>query len=150
MVSIVHYRVIVKYSMSVGSMYIINSWFDPPSDITAIPQSYTVHCIIIGVIHAINEFHYYYHNSTDIVLNSTYCSSQTGYDCSLANNTVTSDMTPDNVVDVTITVTWEAEEISSGAFRQDNGDHIIKCNATRHQRVRISTITVRGDSMYYC
>ena len=137
-------------SYNLDAIYIIENRVDPPSDITAISQSYTVHCIIIGVIHAINEFHYYYHNSTDIVLNSTYCSSQTGYDCSLANNTVTSDMTPDNVVDVTITVTWEAEEISSGAFRQDNGDHIFKCNVVRGSRVRESTITVRGDSMYYC
>ena len=73
------------------------------------------------------EFHYYYKDGSDIDLTSTYCSSQTGYECSLAtDNTVTTDVSPDPVRDKTITVTWEAEEISSGAFRQNNnnGDHV--------------------------
>ena len=146
MVSIVHYSVTVKYSMSVAGIYIINSWFDPPSDITAIPQSYTVHCIIAG--QELTEFHYYYNDTTDIELNSTSCSSKTSYDCSLAtDNTVTSDMTPDNVVDETITFTWKAEKINSGAFRQDNhnGDHRIRCYAKKGMRERYSDyITVRG------
>ena len=79
-------------------------------------------------------------------LTSTYCSSQTGYDCSLAtNNTVTTDVSPDPAIDKTITVTWEAEEINSGAFRQDNnnGDHVIECNAIRGS-TRKSTVTIKG------
>ena len=94
-------------------IYIIENTFDPPSDITAIPQSYTVHCVIAGKV--INEFHYY-QGSYNIDLNSTYCSSQTGYNCTLATDyTVTSDMTIDEVRDKTITITWEAE-ICDGAF----------------------------------
>ena len=54
-------------------------------------------------------------------------------------------MTPDDVVDKTITVTWEAEEISSGAFRQDNGDHMIKCYARGDSIMRESVITVKGE-----
>ena len=55
-------------------------------------------------------------------------------------------MSPDDVIDKTITVTWEAEEISSGAFRQDNnnGDHEIECYARRGSTIRLSTVTVRG------
>ena len=126
-------------------MYIIENAFDPPFDITAIPQSYTVHCVIVGG--ELDEFHYYYQDSSDIDLTSAYCSSQTGYDCSLAtDNTVTTDVSPDDVRDETITVTWEAEEISSGAFRQDNnnGDHVIECNARRGGATRTSIVTIEG------
>ena len=133
------------YSLFVDSVYIIENTFDPPSDITAIPQSYTVHCIIAG--ENIDEFHYYYQGNSNINLTSTYCSSQTGYDCSLAtNNTVISYMTPDDVRDKTITVTWEAEEICSGAFRQDSndGDHVIKCNVSQGAITRESTVTIKG------
>ena len=131
--------------MYVASIYIIDSWFDPPSDITVLPQSYTVHCVIAGGVQELDEFHYYYVDTTDVNLTSTYCSLQNTYNCSLAtDNTVTSDMTPDDVIDKTITVTWEAEEISSGAFRQDNGDHMIKCNASRKGIPRQSIITVKG------
>ena len=126
-----------------ASIYITDNWFDPPSDITAIPQSYTVHCVIIG--EELEAFHYYYHDTPESELTSTYCSSQKGYNCSLANNTLITDKTSDNVVDKTITVTWEAEEISSGAFRQDNdGDHRIKCYVNRSRIVRESVISVRG------
>ena len=129
----------------IDSVRIIDNTFDPPSDVTVIPQSYTVHCVIVGA--SIDDFHYYYQNNSNIDLTSAYCSSQTGYDCSLAtDNTVTTDVSPDDVIDKTITVTWEAEEISSGAFRQDNnnGDHEIECNARRGGTTRLSTVTVRG------
>ena len=126
-------------------IYITDNWFDPPSDITAIPQLYTVHCVIIG--EELEAFHYYYHDTSESELTSTYCSSQTGYNCSLANNKVITDKTSDNVVDKTITVTWEAEEISSGPFRQDNndGDHRIKCYANRSSTVRESVISLKGN-----
>ena len=132
----------------VASIYIVENTFDPPSDITAIPQSYTVHCVIVGG--GLDEFHYYYQGNIngDVDLTSSYCSSQTGYDCSLAtDNTVTTDVSPDDVIDKTITVTWEAEEISSGAFRQNNnnGDHVIECYARRGDAtIRTSTVTIEG------
>ena len=135
------------YCLCIGDIYIIENTFDPPSDITAIPQSYTVHCVIAGG--QPHEFHYYYQDSSDIDLHvtSTYCSSQTGYGCSLAtDNTVTTDVSPDDVIDKTITVTWRAEEISSGAFRQNNnnGDHVIGCYARRGYNTRTSTVTIEG------
>ena len=87
--------------------------------------------------------------SSDIALTCDYCSSQTGYSCCLNNDTVISEITPDDVRDKTITVTWEAEEISSGAFRQDNnnGDHVIKCNAIQRRANRMSIIIIKG--MWY-
>ena len=126
-------------------IYITDNWFDPPSDITAIPQSYTVHCVIIG--EELERVHYYYNDTPESELSSTYCLSQAGYNCSLANNnTVTSDMTPDNVVDKTVTFTWEAKEISSGAFRQssNHGDHQIRCHLKENSIERESIIWVKG------
>ena len=56
--------------------------------------------------------------------------------------------TSDNAVDQSIIVTWEAEEISSGAFRQNSnhGDHKIRCYARANQTTieRESIISVRG------
>ena len=134
--------------MLIASIYIIESKFDPPSDITAIPQSYTVHCVIVGG--ELTEFHYYYQDVN--VNNDIDCSSQyEGYYCTLdTDNTVTTDVSPDDVIDKTITVTWKAKEISSGAFRQDNnnGDHVIGCNARRGDTTRTSaTVTIEGISI---
>ena len=133
-------------------MFISENTFDPPSDITVIPQSYTVHCVIIRSqtipSDYLDEFHYYYKDSSDIDLTNTYCSSQTGYDCTIGpdNTTVTTDVSPDVANDRTITVTWDAEEISSGAFRQNNsnGDHEIECYARRGVTIRTSTVAIEG------
>ena len=61
-------------------------------------------------------------------------------------------MSPDDVIDEIITVTWEAEEISSGAFRQNNnnGDHVIECNARREDTTRTSTVTIEGTFILLC
>ena len=142
--------IIIVLFDGIASIYLLENVFDPPSDITAIPQSYTVHCIIVGG--KLYEFHYYYQGNSNIDLTSTYCSSQTGYDCSIAtDNTVTSNMTPDDVIDKTVTVTWEAETITNGAFRQDSndGDHIIQCNARRGYTTRVSNVTIKGKVFIY-
>ena len=59
---------------------------------------------------------------------------------------MTTDVSPDVANDRTITVTWEAEEISSGAFRQNNnnGDHVIECYARRGNTIRTTTVTIEG------
>ena len=145
---------VMTYYICIGQIFIIENTFDPPSDITAIPQSYTVHCVIVrsqvtlGDLF-LTEFHYYYKDtSSDIDLTNTYCSSQTGYDCTIGpdDTTVTTDVSPDPPTDRPITVTWEAKEISSGAFRQNNnnGDHEIECNAARLFSARMSIVTIEG------
>ena len=102
----------------------------------------------------LTEFHYYYKDtSSDIELTNTFCLSQTGYDCTIGpdNTTVKTDVSPDPPTDRPITVTWEAEEISSGAFRQDNnnGDHEIECYAARNSATRTSTVTIEGIYLYW-
>ena len=103
--------------------------------------------MITGVIDDIDEFHYYYQDSSNIDLDSAHCSaSQTGYDCSLATEDTTYNMAPDGIRNATITVTWDAVEISSGPFAQadNNGDHVIQCWARRNTVTRESTVTIRG------
>ena len=148
---------VTSYYFCIGQIFIVANTFDPPSDITAIPQSYTVHCVIVRSQATLSEdflteFHYYYKDtSSDIELTNTSCMSQTGYDCTIGpdDTTVTTDVSPDPPTDRPITVTWEAEEISSGAFRQNNnnGDHEIECYARRNAFSRMSTVTIEG--IYY-
>ena len=65
-------------------------------------------------------------------------------------NELVSDITPSGKLrHGLLIVTWEAEEISSGVFRQDNnnGDHRMKCYAERHAAKRTSEyIIVKGNS----
>ena len=120
-----------------GDIYIIENIFDPPSDITAIPQSYTVHCIIAGA--EVEEFHYY---NSDTELTTACYTEQNGYNCSLStNSTITSDVTPDNVVDKTITVTLIPEEING------SDDHLIRCQVRHNDTTRESTVIIRGTCM---
>ena len=149
---------VTTYYICIGPIFIIENTFDPPSDITAIPQSYTVHCVIVRPqtfgMDFLTEFHYYYKDTSgDIDLTNTSCMSQTGYDCTIGpdDTTVTTDVSLDPPIDRPITVTWEAEEIGSGAFRQNNnnGDHVIECYAVRNAATRTSTVTIEGI-MYFC
>ena len=64
--------------------------------------------------------------------------------------TVLYDNTPNALRQGLLTVTWEAKEISSGVFRQDNnnGDHRIKCYAERKSAKRTSEyIIVKGNPL---
>ena len=138
----VSYSNVTNQLFCLGYIYIIDNKFHPPSDITAVPQYYTVHCVIAGMPQI---FHYYYQNT---VLNYHHCSSQTGYYCRRSSNDkATSNLTSGYVTDKIITVTWEAEEINTGAFRQDNynGDHVIECHVTKGQATRVSNVTIRGN-----
>ena len=101
-------------------MYITEIYADLPSDITVIPQYYTIHCIVIGS-YAANVTHYY----DNTKLNESYCN------CSFKNETLhTNNFTYD------LSVKWKIEEY---------GDHYHKCNAQDGQIMRDATIRVTGD-----
>ena len=113
-----------------------------PPDITITPQMYKVHCIIAGgVVHGLN---FSYADVIDINLTDStpVCTESDGLTCTIELDNgdedngvsgLTSDITPNALRHGLLTVTWEAEEISSGVFRQDNnnGDHRIRCSAQR-------------------
>ena len=129
-------------------IFIIDITVESPSDVTAIPQQYKVNCIIAGK----NVFNVnFYYDDTDL---TGICTAQhNGFNCTtmLKNEyKLKSDLTPNKLRQGLLTVTWEAEEISSGVFRQDNnsGDHRIKCYAEREKAKRTSEyIIVKGNSL---
>ena len=142
-------------------MYIISITVELPPDVTITPQMYKVNCIIAGgVVHGLN---FSYADVIDINLtNSTpVCTESDGFTCTVelyngdddnGISGLTSDITPSALRHGLLTVAWEAEEISSGVFRQENnnGDHRIRCSAQRGDppsyAIRYSDyITVRGN-----
>ena len=134
--------------MIVG-IFIIDITVESPLDVTAIPQLYKVNCIITGK--HIDKLNFYY-DDTD--LNDTLCNVQSnGFSCTTMienENELVSNITQKPLRRGLLTVTWEAKEISSGVFRQDNhnGDHRIKCYAERQAAKRTSEyIIVKGNSL---
>ena len=133
------------------NIFIIDITVEVPLDVTAIPQQYKINCIIVGK-HVI-KFNFYYDDS-DL---TGICNSQgNGFSCTAiikhdpTKNGLTYDNTPNKLRQGLLTVTWEAKEISSGVFRQDNnnGDHRIKCYAERANVKRTSEyIIVKGNSL---
>ena len=133
------------------NIFIIDITVELPLDVTAIPQQYKINCIITGK--NVLKFNCYY-DDTDL---TDICNAQgNGFNCTtmIENNRTKHGLTSNSTNKVLrhglLTVTWEAEEISSGVFRQDNnnGDHRIKCYAERHNAKRTSEyIIVKGNSL---
>ena len=136
--------------VSLAVMYIIDVRVEQlPSDITA-PQTYRVNCITMGDDDVTLNF--YYDDDTDIELSDGICSSSAGFSCDKIFNVDPEVSSPFVIRHNLLTVTWEAEVISSGAFRQDNnnGDHRIRCGAEGRGVNRVSDyITVRGNYIDY-
>ena len=152
-------------------VYIIDHYVVLPSDITVIPQYYTVHCIVTGSLDEATIKQYYDENSEFVLgehsqhtisgteLTQSYCNSQhDGYSCTVNSESITTDYTYDDTSDYTVTIEWEASVISNGPFRQSayNGDHIHLCTAANgaiepHDKGRNNQITVRGEeSTFLC
>ena len=95
---------------------------------------------------------HYYSDKTDTELTQSYCDTQHDrYTCSVDNTTITTNYTYSNTRDYTVTVEWEAKEISSGVFTQlaHDGDHIHLCTANSgaikpELEGRNKAVTVRG------
>ena len=130
------------------NIFIIDITVELPLDVTAIPQQYKINCVIAGKnVFKLN----FYYDDTDL---TDICNSQgNGFSCTTMvenENELKSDLTPSKLRHGLPNVTWEAEEISSGVFRQDNnnGDHRIKCYAERGSAKRTSEyIIVKGNSL---
>ena len=128
------------------SIFIIDITVELPLDMKTIPQQYKINCIIIGK--NVPKFNCYY-DDTDLtdICNGT----GNGFSCTIMienENELVSNITQKPLRHGLLTVTWEAEEISSGVFRQDNnnGDHRMKCYAERGNAKRTSEyIIVKGN-----
>ena len=108
---------------------------------TVVPQQYRLHCVYSGWY---KEFRWYNNNSE---LN---CGSpQNGFSCNI-------NPTPSQQAIIvrslhTFTVTWYAEDISSGIFSQsnNNGDHVHRCYVRVAEIIRNRYLTVTGKYFYY-
>ena len=140
------FKIIVISYLLLVNILIIDITVELPLDVTAIPQQYKINCIIAGK--DVNKLNFYY-DDTD--LTGIYNGMGNGFSCTtMTENGLTSDITPSRLRRDFLNVTWEAEEISSGVFRQDNnnGDHRIKCYAERGNAKRTSEyIIVKGNSL---
>ena len=133
------FKIIVISYLLLVNIFIIDITVELPLDVTAIPQQYKINCNIAGK--SVHKFNFYY-DDTDL---TSICNGQgNGFSCTtITKNGLKSDLTPSLLRRNLLTVTWEAENISSG----NNGDHKIKCYAERNNFKRTSKyIIVKGNS----
>ena len=136
-------------------MYISEIYVDLPSNVSIIPQSYTIHCVVmVGefFLFFFNSFDlkHFYEGNPDIQLNASYCDSQSGYNCVV--NSQPRYGGNYYYYDETLTVEWEAKNISSGAFVNTaftgTGDHVHRCTAIDEEVNRNAYLTVAGKLLY--
>ena len=108
---------------------------------TIVPQQYTLHCVYSGWY---KTFEWYYNNTQ---INCT--SQQFGYSCQIGPIQFLYGINSTKFH--TLTVTWDAEEISSGIFSQsnNNGDHVHRCYVKAQNVERNRYLTVTGKYFYY-
>ena len=103
---------------------------DLPSNITVLPQQYTLHAIKIGQPdhYFLQDATWYYESGNTSSNLTSICNGQerSGYSCSVGNGTPL--FTSNGTYDYNLTVTWNGENISSGIFIQsnNNGNHVFR------------------------
>ena len=136
-------------------VYITDVYVDLPSDITVIPQNYTVHCIVTGSLDGATIKQYA--ANTEVKLTQSHCNNQQhdGYSCSMDNTLITTSYTYPTTRDYTVTVEWKGENVSSGAFRQSvhDGDHMHHCTAASgviypEHKGRTRNLIVQGEKRF--
>ena len=113
----------------IGWAQIADIRVDLPSNVTILPQQYTLHAIRTVAITFTNAADWYYESGTDSTeLTSSSCSGQSGYSCTIGNGVTVH--SSNGTIDYTLTVTWNGENITSGVFSRsnNNGDHVYRVN----------------------
>ena len=108
---------------------------------TVVPQQYRLHCVYSGFFY---QFKWYYEN-TEFNCGSP----QNGYNCNIGG--VQTLYSGNSTKFCTLTVKWDAEEISNGIFSQSNsnGDHVHRCCVSPLEITRNRYLTVTGKYFYY-
>ena len=122
-VLIVPIYTVICYWFTVGWAQIESITVDLPSDITVLPQTYTLHAIKVGLS---NHYHlrsanWYYESvnpSTELCSGYRY-----NYNCSIGNGTAINN--GNGTYDYTLTVIWNGENITSGVL-SNNGNHVYR------------------------
>ena len=123
-VLIVLVHTVICYWFTVGWAQIENITVDLPSDITVLPQNYTLHAIKIGAYdrHYLKSANWYYESvNTSIELCTGH---QYHYSCSVGDGEA---VDYDNgKYDYTVTLTWSEENITSNGILHENGDLLYR------------------------
>ena len=128
-----------------------------PSDITVLPQIYTVHAIKIGS----NDHHlesaawYSKSGTTNTHLTTSLCNEEPGFNCAIDSTGVLLDIS-NGTYDYSLTITWNGKNVPSGLLSQssNNGDHIFRfymvfgvLSFYPVKRTRIETITGKLNAL---
>ena len=129
----------------VGWVQIEGVSVDLPSDITVLPQTYTLHAVKIGhpnpIIKSANWYYESGDTSTELCIISSH--DRNDYTCNFGNGMSVDE--GNGRREFTLTITWNEENITSGIFNQtnSNGDHKYKfyLHVSNVMRNRYITIT---------
>ena len=114
-------------------MQIAEFRFELLSDMTVVPQQYTLHCITTGSNGPYRITMYY---SNDQKIYNEYC----------LNSNCTSKLlhSSNSTYDNNLTITWDTKTISSGSFSQStNDDQIYRCNVIEAGAYRERFLTIK-------
>ena len=114
--------------------------FELLSDMTVVPQQYTLHCVNTGD----RSYTYTLYYGSQQISQAHYVNLQqlSQTNCGNCRETLySSNYTYDN----NVTITWDTVNISSGSFSQSvNGDQMYRCNVVEYIANRDRDITVKG------
>ena len=122
-------------SFAIGTVQIAEFRFELLSDITVVPQQYTLHCVSTG--DGVYTITLYYDNDQQIG----------SEDCGINGVCVREQLhSSNNTYDNTVNITWDTQTIISGSFNQSaNGDQLYRCNVVHYVIIiRDRYLTVKG------
>ena len=123
-------------SFVIGYIQIVEFRFELLSDMTVVPQQYTLHCVTIG---------------DDGYTITVYGNDQQIYSENCENGNCIEQLlySSNGTYDNTVNITWDTETISSGSYSQSvNGDQIYRCNVVLYSSNRNRYLTVKGINYF--
>ena len=147
-VLIVLVHTVICYWFTVGWAQIEDITVDLPSDITVLPQNYTLHAIKIGDQNrgSLTAANWYYESGST---STELCSIQNNaYSCSIGNGIFINEGEGRWVY--TLTITWNEENLTSGILSQSNGngDHVYRFYLHMGGAMRNRSHTITGESLW--
>ena len=131
----------------IGWAQIEDTTVDLPSDVTVLPQTYTLHAIKIGHQNQINTNSadwYYESGGTSTELCSGY---NDEYSCGIGHGMKVN--YGNGRYDYTLTITWNGKDITSGVLSQsnNNGDHVYRFYLEVGVVTRYRYIKIKGNNL---
>ena len=121
-------------SFVIGHVQIVEFRFELLSNMTVVPQQYTLHCVTTGL--------------DDYTITLSYDNDQQIYNGNCGNDICVKQLlhSSNTTYDNAINITWGTQTISHGqSFSQSvNGDQMYGCNVLRSDTRRNRTLTVKG------